>query len=96
MTSCRYSGNILKTMEILPLSGLAYSDTRDTFPRLLSEITRNSERITRIVQNLKHMARQDTGRLAENVDVQQVLEATLMIIAQPDSEIHRCVQFEGA
>lgn len=62
------------------LGGLAYSDTRDTFPRLLSEITRNSERITRIVQNLKHMARQDTGRLAENVDVQQVLEATLMIL----------------
>ena len=62
------------------LAGLAYSNTQDTFPRLLSEITKNSERITRIVKNLKHMARQDTGSLSEKVDIQQVLEATLMIL----------------
>ncbi len=62
------------------LGGLAYSEARDTFPRLLSEITRNSERIRSIVQNLKHMARQDTGKLMEDVGIQQVLESTLMIL----------------
>jgi len=59
---------------------LSYSEARDSFPRLLSEIVRNSDRIRRIVQNLKHMSRQDAGQLTENVDVQQVLEAALMIL----------------
>ena len=62
------------------LGGLPFSEARDSFPRLLSEITRNSDRIRRIVQNLKHMSRQDTGELTENVDIQQVLEATVMIL----------------
>jgi hypothetical protein len=62
------------------LGGLPFSEANDTFPRLLSEITRNSDRIGRIVQNLKHMSRQDAGKLTENVDVQQVLEATVMIL----------------
>ena len=62
------------------LGGLPFSEARDSFPRLLSEITRNSDRIRRIVQNLKHMSRQDTGELTEKVDIQQVLEATVMIL----------------
>ena len=62
------------------LGGLSFSESCDSFPRLLSEITRNSDRIRRIVQNLKHMSRQDTGKLTENVDIQQVLEATVMIL----------------
>ncbi|MGB5409149.1 MAG: CHASE domain-containing protein [Thiogranum sp.] len=62
------------------LGGLSFSEARDSFPRLLSEITRNSDRIRRIVQNLKHMSRQDTGELTENIDIQQVLEATAMIL----------------
>ena len=62
------------------LGGLPFSEARDSFTRLLSEITHNSDRITRIVQSLKHMSRQDTGELTENVDVQQVLEATAMIL----------------
>ncbi len=62
------------------LGGLPYSDARDSFPRLLAEISLNSDRIRRIVHNLKHMSRQDTGELNENVDIQQVLEATVMIM----------------
>jgi signal transduction histidine kinase len=62
------------------LGGLSFAESGETFPRLLSEITHNSERIRRIVQNLKHMSRQDTGNLTENVDIQQVLEATVMIL----------------
>ena len=62
------------------LGGLPFSEARETLPLLLSEITRNSDRIRRIVENLKHMSRQDTGKLTERVDIQQVLEATTMIL----------------
>jgi PAS domain S-box-containing protein len=62
------------------LGGISFSEANETFPELLSEISRNSTRIKRIVENLKHMARQDTGRLTERVDIQQVLEATMMVL----------------
>jgi PAS domain S-box-containing protein len=62
------------------LGGLSFSESCETYPRLLSEITRNSDRIRRIVENLKHMSRQDAGKLTEPVDIQQVLEATVMIL----------------
>lgn len=62
------------------LGGLSYAEARETFPQLLTEITKNSDRIRRIVENLKHMARQDTGKLEEQVDLQQVLESTMMIL----------------
>ena len=62
------------------LGGLSFSEARDSFPRLLSEITNNSDRIRRIVENLKHMSRQDSGDLGERVNIQNVLEATIMIL----------------
>jgi len=62
------------------LGGLSFSEARETLPKLLSEVTRNTQRIKRIVDNLKHMARQDTGELAEWVDIQQVLQATVMLL----------------
>ena len=62
------------------LGGLAFSEARDTLPKLLSEVTHNTQRIQRIVGNLKHMARQDAGELSESVDIQQVLEATVMLL----------------
>ena len=62
------------------LAGLPFSQASSTLPRLLTEITSNSERIRRIVENLKHMSRQDTGELTEKVDIQQVLEAAVMIL----------------
>lgn len=62
------------------LGGHPYSKSHESFTRILSEIIRNSDRISRIVQSLKHMSRQDTGELTENVDVQKVLEATVMIL----------------
>ena len=62
------------------LGGWSFSEARESFPRLMSEIVHNSDRIRRIVTNLKHMSRQDTGELAEKVDVQQVLEAATMIL----------------
>ncbi len=62
------------------LGGLPFSEAHDNFTLLLSEITNNSDRIRRIVENLKHMSRQDTIGLTEDVDIQQVLEATIMVL----------------
>jgi len=62
------------------LGGLSFSEVRETLPRLLSDITDNSERIRRIVLNLKHMARQDPGEYTQQVDIQQVLETAMMIL----------------
>jgi hypothetical protein len=62
------------------VAGISFSEAEETFPELLSEISHNADRIKRIVENLKHMARQDTGRLTERVDIQQVLEATMMVL----------------
>ena len=62
------------------VAGLPYSEARENYSIMLTEISRNSERIRRIVQNLKHMSRQDAGELTEDVDIQQVLEAATMIL----------------
>lgn len=62
------------------LVGLPFSEVRETFPKLLSDITDNSERIRRIVLNLKHMARQDEGEYNQLIDIQQVLETAMMIL----------------
>ncbi|MBW2593105.1 MAG: PAS domain S-box protein [Deltaproteobacteria bacterium] len=69
------------------MGGLSFSETRETLPRLLSEIRRNSERIKRIVQKLKHMARQEKDELNQTVDIQQVLEGTMMIL---HNQIQKC------
>ncbi|MCP4197270.1 MAG: hypothetical protein GY762_08980 [Proteobacteria bacterium] len=70
---CKKNGDFL-------MGGLSFSEARETLPQLLSEISRNSERIKRIVQNLKHMARQEKDELNQTVDIQQVLEGTMMIL----------------
>ncbi|MCU7930311.1 MAG: CHASE domain-containing protein [Candidatus Thiodiazotropha sp. (ex Codakia rugifera)] len=62
------------------LGGMSFSEARDSFPQLLSGIAGNADRIRRIVQNLKHMSRQDAGEITEKVDIQQVLEETVMIL----------------
>ncbi len=62
------------------LSGMSFSEAHAKFPRLLSEIIRNSDRIRHIVQNLKHMSRQDTGDLSARVNIQEVLESVVGIL----------------
>ncbi|MCP4041849.1 MAG: PAS domain S-box protein [Gammaproteobacteria bacterium] len=62
------------------VGGIDFSEAREMFPQLLSGITENSARIKRIVENLKHMARQDKGMLNEMVDVPAVLEEARMVL----------------
>ncbi|MFC1664760.1 PAS domain S-box protein [Pseudomonadota bacterium] len=62
------------------LGGLSFSEAGDNIPQLLSEINHNSDRIRRIVKNLKRMSRQDAGELTEILSIQEILEATAMIL----------------
>ncbi len=62
------------------LAGLSFEEAQDALPELVAEIASNADRIKRIVQNLKHMARQDTGQLIEEVDIEQILQNTFMIL----------------
>ena len=63
------------------LGGLSFSEARESLPRLLVDINKNSNRIKRIVENLKHLAKQDSGQLNGEVNVQTVLEDTVMILS---------------
>jgi len=63
------------------IGGLSFSEVRESLPRLLVDISNNSMRIKRIVENLKHLSRQDTGQLSNEVDVQAVLEESVMILS---------------
>ncbi len=62
------------------IGGLVYSEAAETLPRLLGDIGANSERIRRIVLNLKHMARQDQGDYAQSVDIGHMLETAMLIL----------------
>ncbi len=56
------------------LGGLPFSEMREKMPRLLGLIEANSDRIKKIVENLKHLAKPDQGDLNEVVDLRQVVE----------------------
>lgn len=55
-------------------------------PRLMEGIVKGSQRIEKIVGNLKHMARPDAGDLDHSVDLGEVLPTALSIL---QSQIHR-------
>lgn len=62
------------------LSGIPFSEARETLPKLLVEIGANAKRISRIVENLKHLSKRDAGGLDERVDVAKALGAAAMIL----------------
>jgi signal transduction histidine kinase len=68
------------------LGGLSFVEARETLPRLLSEIAANSQRISRIVEGLKHLSKRDKGDLDESVDIAKTLGAATMIL---HNEIHK-------
>lgn len=65
------------------LGGLPFTEFRDTSVRLLQDMVGNSERIRRIVDNLKHLARREGEQVDQQVDVNEVLRETAMILHHP-------------
>ena len=62
------------------LAGMPYSVARDKITDLISGISKGSMRIQKIVNSLKDYARQDTGDLNQEINLNDVLEAAILIV----------------
>ncbi len=62
------------------LGGLPYSEMRDKTSQILDWIIDNSNRIKKIVANLKHMARNENSGLNRKVDVVKIIKSTMLVL----------------
>ncbi|MBF0453983.1 MAG: PAS domain S-box protein [Magnetococcales bacterium] len=62
------------------LAGIPVAEVLGTMPRLFEGILKSSVRIQGIIQNLKHLSRQDKGVLDQKVDIQEVLSRAIAIL----------------
>ncbi|NDV19696.1 PAS domain S-box protein [Pseudodesulfovibrio sp. JC047] len=63
------------------LGGLKYSQARDRVPRLFDSVLEGSERIKRIVKDLKDYARHDSTEMDQGVFLNSVLKHSLNLLA---------------
>lgn len=68
------------TQPDLSLGGMPITESVEILPKLLSGITKSSQRIKKIVDTLKHMARQDEGTLNQSVSLHDIIKAALSIL----------------
>ncbi len=68
------------------LGGMPVTKALEGLPRLLEGIVKSSQRIEKIVGNLKHMARPDAGDLDHAVDLGEILPTALSLL---QSQIHK-------
>ncbi len=59
---------------------MQYSEARETLPTIISEISGNTERISNIVDSLKHLAGQDDEKLDEQVNINNTMRSAMMIL----------------
>ncbi|MEO5333372.1 MAG: ATP-binding protein [Magnetococcus sp. YQC-5] len=62
------------------LGGLPFSTACTALPSLLDEIHHNTMRVKSIVDNLKHLAKQDQEAQMEIIDIQEPLQAAIMFL----------------
>jgi PAS domain S-box-containing protein len=62
------------------LGGMPLDECLETVPKLVSGIGKHVERVKKIVENLKHMARQDEGKLEDLVDLHETLRSAVSIL----------------
>ncbi|MCB1859401.1 MAG: PAS domain S-box protein [Gammaproteobacteria bacterium] len=62
------------------LGGMPIDEALEVVPRLVSGIDKHVSRIKKIVENLKHMGRQDEGKLEEEVDLHDILRSAVSIL----------------
>jgi PAS domain S-box-containing protein len=62
------------------MGGLPYSEMRDEIPQLFSGIKEGSERIQRIVRDLKDYARQDGADMDQSVNINQVIKSSVRLV----------------
>jgi PAS domain S-box-containing protein len=62
------------------IAGMPYSRANEKIPRLIDGVTEGAKRIERIIRSLKDFARQDSGDLNESVNLNEVIEAAILIV----------------
>ena len=67
------------------LAGLTFAQAREIIARGMSDIGDNAKRIRKIVDNLKHLGKQDQGHMDELADIGRILPAVVTLL---DARIH--------
>ncbi len=62
------------------LGGMPYSEAQPRIGQLIAGISEGAQRIKRIVQNLRDFARRDAGDLDRLVDLNAVVESSIMLV----------------
>ncbi len=62
------------------LAGLTYQQARETIARGMADIGENAKRIQKIIDNLKHLGKQDRGHMDELADLRHVLQAVVTLL----------------
>ncbi|MFA6283330.1 MAG: response regulator [Desulfurivibrionaceae bacterium] len=66
-----------------PVAGIPFSEMREHIPELFSGILDGSERIRKIVFNLRDYARQGISDMDQEIDLNTALRAALVLLANP-------------
>jgi polar amino acid transport system substrate-binding protein len=64
------------------LAGIEYSLMRDELPKMLNDMMAGSQRISRIVDDLRDFGRQENIELTEHVDINQLVSTSYRLIEQ--------------
>ena len=62
------------------LAGLRFAQARETIEQGMSDIGQNAKRIQKIIDNLKHLGRQDRGHMDEPADIVKVLHGAVTLL----------------
>lgn len=65
----------------LIIAGIPYNELREDIGMLINGISEGSERIEKIVANLKDYARKDPGNMDQDIDVNNIIDAARTILA---------------
>lgn len=66
-----------------PLAGIPYSEMRNHIEELFAGILDGAERIKKIVLNLKDYARQGISEMDQQVDINEALRSSLVLLSNP-------------
>ncbi|MBF0139992.1 MAG: PAS domain S-box protein [Magnetococcales bacterium] len=62
------------------MAGMSLPEMMTTMPRLIDGIGRNVERIKKTVDVLKHMGREDEGKIEEDLDILEIVRSAVAIL----------------
>jgi len=62
------------------LAGIPYTNSKEKISQLISGISEGSMRIKKIVKNLKDFAYQDKGNLNHSIDINSMVESSILIV----------------